>query len=44
MRKSRTTKKTGNIRWVRKPKVWHWRAKKYIFRKDGRDFLFPVFC
>ncbi len=31
------------VRWVRVPKVWHWRKKAYIFRKDGKDFVFPVF-
>jgi len=23
--------------------VWHWRKKAYIYRKDGKDFIFPVF-
>ena len=31
------------VRWVRVPRVWHWRKKAYIYRKDGKDFIFPVF-
>jgi hypothetical protein len=32
-----------NVRWVRVWRVWHWRAKRYIYRKDGLPFVFPVF-
>lgn len=31
------------VRWVRVPRIWHWRKKAYIYRKDGKDFVFPVF-
>ncbi|MGL6073845.1 MAG: hypothetical protein ACRC8S_06750 [Fimbriiglobus sp.] len=29
-------------RWIRVPRVWHWRAKRYIYRHDGEDFVFPI--
>lgn len=31
------------VRWVRVPRVWHWRKKDWIYRKDGKDFVFPIF-
>jgi len=40
------SKKNGKrraVRWVCKHAVWHWRAKRFIFRKDGQPFRFPVF-
>lgn len=29
-------------RWIRVPRVWHYRKKAYIYRKDGHDFVFLV--
>lgn len=31
------------IRWVSVPRVWHWRKRAYIYRKDGKNFVFPIF-
>jgi hypothetical protein len=39
-------KRKGNapiVRRVRVPRVWHWRKKAWIYRKDGKDFIFPIF-
>lgn len=31
------------VRWISVPRVWHWRKKDWIYRKDGKNFVFPVF-
>lgn len=37
-------KKSGssNDGWVTVDKVWHVHAKRYITRKDGKPFRFPI--
>lgn len=32
----------SSVRWVRKYQVWHSRAKRFIRRKDGQAFVFPI--
>lgn len=29
-------------RWVTVSRVWHWRAKRYIYRRDGKPFRFRI--
>jgi len=37
-------KRTGRVlRWIVKDTVWHKRAGRYIVRKDGQPFRFPIF-
>jgi hypothetical protein len=43
MRSQKKSRGRSVVRWVRCPKVWHVRKQAYIFRKDGKDFVFPVF-
>lgn len=31
------------VRWVVVEQVWHVRAKRYIRRRDGQPFRFPIF-
>jgi hypothetical protein len=35
--------RTPGVRWVVVPRVWHWRKKAYIYRRDGKNFVFPIF-
>ncbi|TWT45837.1 hypothetical protein RAS1_22720 [Phycisphaerae bacterium RAS1] len=36
--------KRSPIRWVTVMKVWHYRAKRFIRRRDGKPFRFPIFA
>lgn len=31
------------VRWVTKDTVWHARGKRFIVRRDGQPFRFPIF-
>lgn len=38
------TARAQTVRWISVPRVWHYRKKCYIYRKDGKNFVFPIFC
>ncbi|QDT83108.1 hypothetical protein MalM14_07390 [Gimesia chilikensis] len=36
-------RKSCSVIWVTKDRIWHKRAKRFITRKDGKPFRFPIF-
>jgi hypothetical protein len=32
----------GGGRWVTTMQIWHWRAKRYVKRRDGKPFRFRI--
>lgn len=41
-RPGRKPKPQRGTRWITKDTVWHVKAKRYIRRRDGKPFKFPV--
>ena len=35
-------KRRDSGRWITVERVWHWRAKRYITRRDGKPFRFRL--
>jgi hypothetical protein len=35
---------SGRIkRWIVKDTVWNWKARRFIVRRDGQPFRFPIY-